>query len=132
MIRDELQALADELESNLYHRAAAVLRQIADAKPVAWRWMYKGKPEPYALGGSLCFDGTGPDADIEARGAAAEHPRTVQRLYALPPALRMPEPMTRSEISDYARVMVKDNRSVDWLVMQIEAETLHRVKEMNE
>lgn len=87
MTRGELRALADELESNLYHphkRAAAVLRQLADAKPVAWRWLYKGKPEPYALGGSLCFDGTGPDEDIEARGAAAERPRTVQRLYTLP------------------------------------------------
>lgn len=45
MTRDELRALADELESNLYHphkRAAAVLRQIADAKPGHWtvevRW----------------------------------------------------------------------------------------------
>lgn len=86
MTRDELYDMIDWLDSqtsNAAARTANFLRQIADAKPVAWRWLYKGKPELYALGGSLCFDGTGPDDAIEARVAAAEHPRTVQKLYLL-------------------------------------------------
>lgn len=40
MTRDELRALADELESNLYQphkRAATFIRQIADATPERWR-----------------------------------------------------------------------------------------------
>lgn len=49
-------------------------------EPVAWRWLYAGKPE-----GDQCFSMPSPDAYIVARAAACEFPRTVQYLYTAPP-----------------------------------------------
>ena len=45
--------------------------------------------------------------------------------------LRLPEPMTDGEISDYARAMVKGGESVDWLIKKVERELVRRMKEAN-
>ena len=47
-------------------------------KPVAWRWLYNGKPH-----GNQSFPLPPPDPDIVARAAAAEFPRTIQILWGL-------------------------------------------------
>ena len=52
-----------------------------EQQPVAWRWMYNGEPDgPYAFNYPL------PDDDVVRQGLKAEHPRTVQPLYAAPVA----------------------------------------------
>ena len=66
-----------------------------DPEPVAWRWLYAGKPE-----GEQCFSMPSPDADIVARAAALEFPRTVQYLYTAPPK-RKPNPFDGRKLSDY-------------------------------
>lgn len=82
MTRDELRALAAELESNLYaphKRAAAVLRQIADANPLAWRvelrWVDRGRGDAWLSYGTYgaaekaqtMADLVADPGDIEAR-----------------------------------------------------------------
>lgn len=49
-------------------------------EPVAWRWIYDGKPD-----GEKHFPMPGPDVDIVASAGISEFPRTVQYLYAAPP-----------------------------------------------
>jgi len=50
-------------------------------EPVAWRWLYNGKPDSHK-----CFDGKGPDADVILRAASSVMPRTVQYFYTAPPS----------------------------------------------
>ena len=51
-----------------------------EQEPVAWRWLYEGKPDS-----EKHFPMPAPDADIVAIAAANEFPRTVQFLYTAPP-----------------------------------------------
>jgi hypothetical protein len=94
MTPEQMKELADRLKclsSDLYFtnaprghdlmNAADLIRQMAESEPVAWRWLYDGKPD-----GEKCFPMPGPDADVIARAASAELPRTVQFLFAAPPA----------------------------------------------
>lgn len=46
-------------------------------EPVAWRWLYDGKPD-----GEKCFPLPGPDEDVVRAAAGMDFPRTVQFLYA--------------------------------------------------
>ena len=48
-------------------------------EPVAWRWLYGGKPED-----DTCFPMPGPDADWVERGALCRIPVTPQYLYTAP------------------------------------------------
>ena len=69
------------------------IQTVKPEEPVAWRWLYDGKPEVEKF-----FPMPGPDADVIALAANSEFPRTVQYLYAAPqPA---PEPLTDDEIAD--------------------------------
>lgn len=77
-LRPLLDALtAGELAvSNL--REALATRERA-AEPVAWRWLYNGKPAD-----DKYFSMPGPAADVTALAESREFPRKVQYLYALP------------------------------------------------
>lgn len=55
----------------------------------------------------------------------------IEREAVVPERVRMPEPMTWEEISDFAMEMVKGEKSIDWVARAIEAEVLRRVREAN-
>lgn len=74
--------------------AIRVALEQPDPEPVAWRWLYAGKPE-----GEQCFSMPSPDADIVSRAAALEFPRTVQHLYTAPPK-REWQGLTDEEIAE--------------------------------
>lgn len=76
---DEIGGIASGEVTATLNRLIAQAQAAPEAEPVAWRWLYNGKPDgPYAFNYPL------PDADVVARGLAAEHPRTVQPLYTAP------------------------------------------------
>ena len=54
---------------------------VSKQEPVAWRWLYNGKPDSHK-----CFDGKGPDADVILQAASSVMPRTVQYFYTAPPS----------------------------------------------
>ena len=99
--RELIQMALDALDSDnpdvQLRIATAIRARLAqpDPEPVAWRWLYAGKPE-----GEQCFSMPSPDADIVARAAALEFPRTVQHLYTAPPK-RKPNPFDGRTLSDY-------------------------------
>lgn len=62
-----------------------------EQEPTAWCWVVDGVRGPV-------YHGSGPDADIVARAAAAEFPRTVQFLWDGPPPRREWQSLTRTEI----------------------------------
>lgn len=89
MTPQRLRTLMDYIEDIDCNRSDAekiielfdFLHTLLEAQPIVWRWLYEGKPDTRP---SACFDGSGPDSDIEARALAAEFPRTVQQLYQSP------------------------------------------------
>lgn len=95
-LREELEterARADAAvgDANDAERELAALKAPAPAQteqqPAAWRWMYNGEPDgPYAFNYPL------PDDEVVRRFLKAEHPRTVQPLYAAPIAQTAPQP----------------------------------------
>ena len=89
-------AVADKIARDAKQALRAALAEpcVAPAEPVAWRWLYDGKPD----GSNVCFDGSGPDADIIERAKDSPFPRTVQYLWDGPPARRGWVPLTDEEI----------------------------------
>jgi len=71
---------------------AALAEPESEQEPVAWRWLYDGKPVS-----ERHFPMPSPDADIVARAAASKFPRTVQYLWAGPPR-REWQGLTEAEI----------------------------------
>lgn len=85
-------------ESAYQHRQTllAALAEQQDAKPTAWCWATEGVR-------GMVFHGPGPDADIAARAAAAETPRTVQYLWDGPPPRREWVGLTDDEREEFAQ-----------------------------
>lgn len=97
--RTAIEALLEEFRANdlpygskayaagneVSHKLRKAL-MLPPSKPIAWRWLYNGKPEINHMKGSTCWDDEGPDPDIEQLAAKAKHPRTVQYLWEGPPS----------------------------------------------
>jgi hypothetical protein len=65
--------------ADLIERLREELDALKNQDPVAWRWLYDGKPDSYK-----CFPMPGPDEDIKSVALKSAFPRTVQYLYAAP------------------------------------------------
>ena len=80
-----LKMCLEYIETNAHERKYvrhAIKEALAQPQqePVAWRWLYDGKPDS-----EKHFPMPGPDADIAAMAGACDFPRTIQYLYTTPP-----------------------------------------------
>lgn len=88
------------------------LREIEAQEPIAWRWLLSdGLPDS-----DRCFDGAGPDADIERRALTRELPRTVQKLYTRPVATAAQQPA--AQVAD---LLLTFADAVEWEAFKIPA-----------
>lgn len=111
-LRAAAQAILDSWDSGHFFTTGhadrigslrAVLAEQEDVEPVAWRWLYDGKPicgqGPH---GGQWYAMPGPDADIIERATNSPYPRTAQYLWDGPPPRREWVSLTDWEIAAIA------------------------------